>query len=105
MKKKMIFAAVAAVAIVSGIMGYFSLRNTQSPSALALANIEALSKGEDNGCEETCYRAYLTASCYKPNGDWHSMRIVKVVEYKRESCVEVCYHDCVTNCPPGTFEK
>lgn len=48
MKKKMIFAAIAAVAVISGYMGYSLFGKPQAPSALALVNIEALSGDDEN---------------------------------------------------------
>lgn len=53
MKKKMIFVVAAAAAVATGIMGYSTMKTTQAPSALALANIEALTYDEwgyDHGC-------------------------------------------------------
>lgn len=44
----MIFAAIAAVAALSGIAGFNATRNESNISALGLANIEALSTIEDS---------------------------------------------------------
>lgn len=45
MKKKMIFAAVAAIALISGVISYSATDKTNL-NALALANIEALTGDE-----------------------------------------------------------
>lgn len=46
MKRKMIFAAIATIATVSGIAG-FNIQNQESKlNALTLANVEALSRWE-----------------------------------------------------------
>lgn len=63
MKKKVIFAALAAVAILSGYMGYISNSMVNEPSNLALSNVEAEAgwfesywNRPDYNCESiTCY--------------------------------------------------
>ena len=54
MKRKMIFAAIAVIATVSGIAG-FNIHNQESKlNALTLANVEALSNDESGeGWTET----------------------------------------------------
>ncbi|WP_289299897.1 NVEALA domain-containing protein [Duncaniella muris] len=48
MKRKMIFAAIAVIATVSGIAG-FNIHNQESKlNALTLANVEALSNDENS---------------------------------------------------------
>lgn len=46
MNKKMIFAAIAAIATMSGIVGFNLQKQESSINALTLANIEALSEDE-----------------------------------------------------------
>lgn len=46
MKRKMIFAAIAAVATVSGIAGFNLQKQESKLNALTLANVEALSRWE-----------------------------------------------------------
>lgn len=46
MKKKMIFAAIVAVATVSGIAGFSLQKQESNLNALTLANVEALSRWE-----------------------------------------------------------
>lgn len=55
MKKKMIFAAVAAITIASGYISYSAQSKHSKPNALALANIEALSGEEDSPCPDYNY--------------------------------------------------
>lgn len=46
MKKKMIFAAIAVVALISGVTGANLQKGTTNTNSLALANVEALSRFE-----------------------------------------------------------
>lgn len=44
MKKKMIFAAIAAAVAISGYLGHSTMKESQVHNALALANVEALTQ-------------------------------------------------------------
>lgn len=46
MNKKMIFAAIAAIAVSSGIAYIYTQKQESNLNALTLANVEALSSGE-----------------------------------------------------------
>ena len=47
MKTKTIFATLAAVAAVSGVIGNFAQMKTATTNASVLANVEALTSGDD----------------------------------------------------------
>ena len=77
--KKIMFATIVAVAAVSGFIGY-SKATTSSLNALALANIEALTRYELPG---------VTIECSKGEGDCY------VEEYTRwVMCGEHTFHPC-----------
>ena len=73
MKRKMIFAAIAAIATVSGIAG-FNIQNQESKlNALTLANVEALSNDE-SGDSSSSGSSHMPC-CPSPTytGSWTSM--------------------------------
>lgn len=49
MKKKITLAAILAIAVICGVIGYCNQPVKMQLNALALANVEALSHDEDNG--------------------------------------------------------
>lgn len=69
MKKKMIFAAIAAMAITSGYLGYSTLKESKI-NTLAMANIEALSTSN----EQTLTMACCSSPTY--TGNWNSMTLI-----------------------------
>lgn len=68
MKKKLILAAVAAVAITSGYLGYSTLTESKI-NTLAMANVEALSTSNEHTLTMAC------CSSPKYTGSWDVMTL------------------------------
>lgn len=66
MKKKVIFAALVAVATLSGYMGYSSQERLKV-NTLVMANVEVLSKSNEQGLTILC------CSYPKYTGSWDDM--------------------------------
>lgn len=96
--KKKFGVLVVALAVASGFAGYFLQRSETGLSSLALANIEALTVGDET---KMCSRASRTQNCYDSHNRWMCLRIAEVEYYTCTSLIEMCYHDQVTDCPPG----
>lgn len=69
----MIFAAIAAIAVSSGIACICILKQESNLSALTLANVEALSKGEsgDSGSSGALQLPCCPTPTY--TGNWNNM--------------------------------
>ena len=90
MNKKMIFAAIVAVATVSGIVGFNLQKQASTLNALALANIEALSKDES---EEGWTEIHDSWS-----EDRHYANIIRHFTYHKIICIAGGpVKDCIEN--------
>ena len=101
MKKNYLkIALVSAFAIAAGYNVYNSQEEVKL-SEMALENIEALARNENQ--TQTCTRAVAWANCYDRNGVWRGMRITAVESYQVSSVVEMCEHAQITSCPSGSM--
>ena len=101
MKRKTFTAlCIITVAIISGYggMNVYQKEYRHSGNDLIVENVEALSQLES---QKTCTRIKNYCMCTNSLGDFMGMRITEIEEYTPKSCVEICEHAQLTNCPNG----